>query len=52
MKKITLKQRSKSVSATLPEETSLDEALSTVEGLLLALGYCFEGHLDITDGEL
>ena len=46
---ITLSTTDRSVSATFPSEESLQEVLVTVEGLIKALGYCFEGHLDIVE---
>ena len=51
MKKITLKTYGKSVFAEFPDATDLDEVLYTVAGLIKALGYCFNGHLDIVEDE-
>ena len=51
MKKITLKMSGKSVSASFPEEESLDEVLQTVSGLIKALGYCFDGVLEIVPND-
>ena len=49
MKKITLKTYGKSVSAEFPDATDLDEVLYTVAGLIKALGYCFDGQVEIVE---
>ena len=51
MKKITLKQYGRSVSATFPDEADLDEALEIVGGLLGTLGYRWDGQLGIVETE-
>lgn len=48
-KKITLKNKSKSVSATFEDEESLSDVLIIVDGLIKALGYCYDGTLGVVD---
>jgi hypothetical protein len=50
--KIALTSYGKTVSAEFSEDETLDEVLSTVEGLIRALGYCFDGKLEIVDEEV
>lgn len=51
MKKITLDNKYITVSATFKNDESLEEVLRAVEGLIIALGYCFDGHLGIEDDD-
>ena len=51
MKKITLTQYKKSVSASFPDGSDLTEVLSTVDGLIKALGYCYDGELGVIETE-
>ena len=49
MKKIILKTSYKEVSATIQDETDLQEVLYTVSGLIKALGWTFVGELTIEE---
>jgi hypothetical protein len=49
MKKISLKSGRKSVSAEFEDETMLDEVLHTVGGLIKALGYCYDGQIEVVE---
>lgn len=39
--------KSPSIQVTTPPDLSLDDALDVMTGFLLAVGYRFDGHLDI-----
>ena len=49
--RITLKQDLIEISASFPCEETLDDVLPILEGMLKALGYCFNGHLEIVEEE-
>lgn len=42
MKKMRLKLCETEVSATIPDEATLGEAVMIVSGLLKSIGYCFD----------
>jgi len=46
---VQLKTYGKTVYADFPDDTSLDDVLYTLGGLIKALGYCFDGNLEIVE---
>jgi hypothetical protein len=46
---VQLKTYGKTVSVEFPEGTDLTEVLYTLGGCIRALGYCFDGHLEIVE---